>query len=303
MKLQELFTSKRRANNVKATSFKATASEGLSLYAVICYFLQAMVLPAGLCVMQCQTYIALTDVIDCLQAMQYGRVTSETMLRAIERFLDRFHHTWGMVWSTPKFHWLLHFPDHYKNFGTIVACWPLERKHKTPKRYATDVRNTTAYERSFLHEVTCDNLAALASPDLYASMRTGLFKAKPATSKMRNHACDVLGLPKHSVFDCSFSSKCRCSQAVVCQIGDVVLVECGSMSCRAGKISSFLMIEQESVAIMTLWTLIQTVHGTANWRLDNKQHIVFMDAIKDVLIWTEYTDGVVKTLLPAWCRD
>ena len=86
-----------------------------------------------------------------------------------------------MSWSTPKFHCLLHFPRHFKNTsGKLVNCWLLERKHKVPKEFGTDIRSTQAYKRSVLHEVTCDHLYTLDLATTYEWDRLGrVTRCKP----------------------------------------------------------------------------------------------------------------------------
>ena len=71
---------------------------------------------------------------------------------AVERFLDAYCTAFGEAYMSPKFHWLLHFPQSLRNAGTLVACFVHERKHRMLKRYCNDIRNTTSFEHSVLAE-------------------------------------------------------------------------------------------------------------------------------------------------------
>ena len=114
MKLHELFTETKRTANAKVGHFKCSASEGLSLYAVCAHFFATVVQRAGKCVVEIEAHSALCDVIDCLVATGKDLVESDTLLNAVETFLDKFDTAFGFDWSTPKCHWLLHFSDVHK---------------------------------------------------------------------------------------------------------------------------------------------------------------------------------------------
>ena len=124
-----LFDPKRRAPNTKAGHFKCSASDGLSLYSLLAYFVETVCVPAGRCAAACVAYLALADVIDCIVAISRGvNVPPDQLLATVEHFLAMFAAAFGLDYMTPKFHWLLHLMDHYVNFGGLPTCWTLERK-------------------------------------------------------------------------------------------------------------------------------------------------------------------------------
>ena len=133
--LAELFDESRRKPNADAGAFKCSASEGLSLYAVVGHFLVVVVKKSGRCVAEVDTYSALCDVIDSLMLATRSAIDPKTLLEAVEACLEHVHLSFGMEWSVPKMHWLLHFYDFYRKHGKLITCWPLERKHNTPKAH------------------------------------------------------------------------------------------------------------------------------------------------------------------------
>jgi hypothetical protein len=52
-RLQDIFNAKREDSNTRAKKFKCQASDGLGLYPILAYFIQAVVLPANVCVAEC----------------------------------------------------------------------------------------------------------------------------------------------------------------------------------------------------------------------------------------------------------
>ena len=183
-----------------------------------------------------------------------------------------------------------------------MACWPLERKHKTPKRYVTDICNTAAYENSLLHEVTCAQLARLEDQSLFDSMKCRLIQPRTATRNVKAFILNILRLPVETHIDCNMSGRCRCSESLICSVGDVVLVKTLSGSLKAGEIWALIEVDGELLAVMTMWKLIALHHGTANWELSEQCELVYGDEILEALTWTRHSDTLAKTLLPPWYR-
>ena len=296
-RIDELFSNSKRSGNVKASSFRCSASEGLSLYAAIAHWALA-VLPADTCPAEREAYTALCDVIDCLRAAAFTVVVGSTMLETIERFLALYDTAFGLEWSTPKFHWLLHFGDYADMFEGLITCWPLERKHKVPKEYGADVRNTRIYERSVLHEVLGKHIAVLSREETFSFLRAGLFKPQKANQKVLNWLSVVLKIPSHLI-ECKMARNARQSTQIVCSIGDVVLYKTLEGDLEAGEVWNNLELEGELGVILQRWTFVSEAHGAAIWNLTEDLNVVLSDQICDVLVWTKHSGEQAKTLLPA----
>lgn len=151
--LPEVFSKKHVAACRKSGQLKCSASEGLSLYPVMAMFTRSVLLPTGACTTGCQAFLALAEVLDQLLAIPLGIVPPRELQRSIASFLDACIAAKWRSLMHPKFHWLVHLPQHLASWGTLPTCWVHERRHKMVKRYAGDIRNTSNYERSVLKEV------------------------------------------------------------------------------------------------------------------------------------------------------
>ena len=297
-KLALLFTDAKRTSNVKAKSFKCSASDGLSLYLLIAHW-AAAVLPAETCPAERLAFIALCDVIDCLRATAYIEVAGRTVLAAVEAFLDLYDTAYGMEWSTPKFHWLLHFGDYVEKFRELVSCWPLERKHKVPKSYGADVSNTRIYETSVLHEVICKHIAALRNPDTFSFLRSGLFKPQRAAKKLLDWLSKEFEVPAH-IISCFQAKSARHSEQVVVSVGDCILYTDEDGTVGAGEVWSNFELEGELAVLLQPWTFESEAHGAAIWTITDNLRIVFSADVIETVIWASHSATTVKVLMPAY---
>lgn len=293
-KLHELFADSRRSGNVDAGRFRCDASEGLSLYLVIAQFFTKVVLPMGVAADAVRCYFSLCDVIDCMVCHARGLVDKVTIRNAVETFLARFDTAFGMEWSTPKFHWMLHFSDHVQ----FVSCWPLERKHKVPKAYASDVRNTRVFERSVMHEVVAEQLHDLADPDTFIFNRHCIIHGRPASKLVKKFVCEALHLDADLDFSVEHAFRSHPSDYVYCSQGDVCLFEQEADKLDCGEILHNLSVEGEPCAIVNAWEFVESNDGVAMWLLQDNPILVHGGDILDVVIWTKYDSRQVSTLLP-----
>lgn len=149
-KLADAFSATRWKSSANAKHFKCTASEKISMYAIIKIIVVSVFLRAGVCVAECQAYVDCCDVLDLLCSQQHGCVTGRQMCDVIDKFL------WSCVrarfrnFMHPKFHWTIHFAIELQRFGFLLTCWVHERKHRMVKRFCQEMKNTVAYEISIL---------------------------------------------------------------------------------------------------------------------------------------------------------
>ena len=219
-KFWQLFADARRAPNAKQNHFRCSASEGLSLYALIRHFLEVVVMPAGTCSLECAAYVALADLIDCLKsATHHGTkfISANTLDRSAEAFLDAYDAAWGMQYSTPKFHWTLHFGDCLRRNGFLISCWTLERKHKVPKRYGSEIRNLSMYDKGLLQEVTCHHMGQLSDPNTFAFDTTGLVQPRSASPMVLAFVRDALRLKEDTPLNVLCATRCRHSSRISMQ--------------------------------------------------------------------------------------
>jgi len=46
------------------------------------------------------------------------------------------------AYMKPKFHWAMHYSSAYATHGMLPACWSLERKHKSIRKWGKHVQYT-----------------------------------------------------------------------------------------------------------------------------------------------------------------
>ena len=167
--LSEIFAGHRRDKHRDAHHIKCQASDMLTLIDVLSLYVRTVLLASNInadCNAASHALLLLIELAHLIVATSRVTVSPACLLALMHRFLDAFTNAFGFDWLTPKCHWLLHLPKALRRFGRLLNCFVLERKHKMPKRYATDLQNTSrAPTISLLSEVVCHNLAALAAQD------------------------------------------------------------------------------------------------------------------------------------------
>jgi len=157
--IASVFEKKRVTSSFDAQRWKATASEGLSLVAVLANFMMAFVAGGrpeeqkehGRC------FLLLVCVIELLLLSARHRVPGRQYGTACRLFLQSFKHLYGAEWMTPKFHSTMHFASFLDRWHTLPNCFVLERKHKLPKRLAIQanmlqhVRDTSNMKHAILY--------------------------------------------------------------------------------------------------------------------------------------------------------
>jgi hypothetical protein len=301
--LKDLFAKKRKDSNNKAGTFKCSASEGLAVYPVLAFFVQAVVQPSGLCLKECKAFLGLADVLDLLQAVPKGLTTPAQLRAAIAAFLQASMDAGWEGHMQPKFHWLVHLPRHLARFGILPTCWVHERKHKVVKRYANDILNTRFYEKSVLGEVCCHNLAFLSQPGVF-DLTVGLVSPRKASAKLTGFLQEQLGylIPAHQCFTATVA---RILQAGTCSRNDVVLIRTvDGTSFDAGEVWLHADAIGRLVTLVSVWKFIgyDKAKGSAEWqKLDNPTLVETADIISTV-VHTECRPGVARILLPLQCR-
>ena len=127
----ELFQKKREESNTDAKKFKCTASEALSLVAVLAVFFASFIVKRLVTALTpfLDVYAALAKVCDLFYQTSRHSVQPKDLLKAVEDFLQVFTAVYGVECMTPKFHWLLHFWKYLcsDRFGRLVSCFVHER--------------------------------------------------------------------------------------------------------------------------------------------------------------------------------
>lgn len=155
---------KRAKTSWEAGIFKATASEGLSLLPVLAFFFERV--GAATTSVDVKAHVdcfqQLCAVVNIIRSAARARVDPASLRAAAEGYLKAFQDLYGTDPMVPKFHCILHFHKFLERFNLLPNCFTLERKHKQPKRFANELRNTRGqWETSVARDVTSRHMSIL----------------------------------------------------------------------------------------------------------------------------------------------
>lgn len=298
--LQEIFNTNRDKANTKAKKFKCQASEGLGLYPILAHFVQAVVLPAKACVKECVAFLAMADLLDVLQAVPLHIITPQQLKAVIHTLLQSCVAAGWREYMHPKFHWLVHFPQHLSKFGMLPTCFVHERKHRVAKRYSGPIQNTSVLEKSVLSELVCHDLAVLRTPGLF-NFEVRLGTPHPAPKKMREFMSEHLSLALQAN-ECLTGAVAHILPAGTCSRKDVVLMKSagGTGPWDAGIVEFHTQCKGTCVSLVSLLHLqnFDATKGLAKWLKQDMHVLIYTSSILTPLCYTECKDSSVNTIIP-----
>ncbi len=154
--LGDTFIAERRESHRKSHHIKCQASDLLTIMGPLAQFATHALQAAGVANLACLALLCLVDLTDLIVATARIEVTPTMLQAEVQRFLAAYTAAFGFEWMTPKAHWLLHLPAQLRRFGRLLNCFCLERKHRVPKRYATELKNIAhCAAASLLKESIC----------------------------------------------------------------------------------------------------------------------------------------------------
>jgi hypothetical protein len=305
--MSDAFSKSRWKSSRKAKYFKCTASEAISMYAILACFVTTVFAGAGYCVLECTAYILLADFMDLLVASPHGTVTSDMMRAAGDKFLRACVNAGWRERLIPKFHWIIHLAIESRWFGILLTCWVHERKHRMVKRYTDQVRNTRVYEKSIMSEVICHHIAELSDACKF-DLRVRLLEPRNAPKKLVRFLRHELDLtqPEHDDIIYKTSSKARVSEFEVCEVRDVVLACFGGRQLSCCEIWTFADVAGEAIALVSVWVAVaaNSAQGTLDVRISDSD--VRLVSVADIVVSCTYrrkVNGLATVLIPVLHRD
>jgi hypothetical protein len=286
----------------KAKHVKASASDLISIYNVLQYFLTTCgPLRDGRCAVQLEAYRLMCHMVDGILLVPLGLIEQDEVTDRIYTFIRACVAAGWEDSMKPKFHWLVHLTG-------WLSCFALERKHKGPKKYASDKKNTTSFEQGVLGDVTGEHLSILERPD-FGCCEVGLVEPRQASRaaiaylKARLDTGDGM---LHREPDTSFQTglETRFSAIGTCQRGDVVLMhDSADGTWHCGEVWLNASVKDTPCSIISVWEFVSwdAARGFAKWTQQDKPELWCTTMIKAACIHRRYTDSCV-TLLPAHVR-
>ena len=305
----DIFCAKRAKSNWEDGTMKATASEGMSILPVLANFAQALLdnrATAQTVRDHARCFVMLADVVIIIQRCSRYHVDPDELQLAICTYLQTFKGLFGEDIMVPKFHFAIHFPGYLRRFGFVPSCFVLERKHKVPKRFANEVRNTdSAWEASVLREVTCHHLAALSSD--HFGFEVGLLNAHPCSKRLLEMLRKEW--PATDGHETLFATgqTARINAWERCSKGDVVLVKMpdGGFNVAEVALHVSVQVDEQPRVFLTLvnwWKKSASGSRSSKWKRDeNSSSFVCTDELQCSLIWG--ASGTIATVLKSWLMD
>ena len=287
----DALTTKRAKSSWDDCTLKAAASECLSLFPVVANYILAVRERSRSpeVVQHCTCFLLLVKVLELLQSSARGVVQAALLRAAIEAHLEAFKSLYGTEAMTPKFHSTLHFPDFLSKYGFLPNCFVLERKHKGPKRYGNEIRNTSGgWEASVLREVTNQHIT------FFSDMPQNFFDhdvclLEPHTPSKRLLVLLQQRFEGISADNCQTSKTVRINRWERASVGDVVLIQHRNDT-MLGEIVYFVAAalgEETSVMVgLHRWTILSD--GLRSWKCRRRPSIPFLcmaDELVCTIIW------------------
>ena len=209
----------------EAGRFKAQASESMSILPVIANFIQNVLVDHengtirahAACFMKLMNFWELIDI-----SARYS-VTAAEVQSAAADYGASFKELYGEDCMIFKFHMMFHLSKWLDIIGFLPNCQVLERKHRVPKRYADQCRNTrvSTFASSVLREVTVRHLAVLEdAASVHFQVDPCLQNPHPPSKLLDKQLRSLFGDADYIVL-----ASARINEYEVVQKGDVVMIE------------------------------------------------------------------------------
>ena len=302
-KRHEIFMESRSKKHRDAKHIKCQASDMLTFLPVLAFFVQSVLMNlegAESLKPQCEAFLALVNVVELILAAGRTIVSPQKFLEAVEIFLALFAVAYGFAWMTPKFHWLLHMPIQLQRLGIILNCFCLERKHRVPKRYATQIQNISKQaNESLLSEVLCHHLSQLKERESF-SFKIGLVSGKPPAQRALAIIRQRLGLDEECNVLTSLES--RFSPVATCKQGDVLLFKSDAGGFKAGKVLLHCEVDGAPISIVEEFDALgrNSRMGNSIWKTRGEDAFKCIDTedILDVVVYSKLDGDRFNILLP-----
>ena len=150
-RLARCFDPAHEASSRENQSFKGSASETLSAYPLIRYWVEVHVVPSGKIPAERSSFFSLCTVVDLMQEAKSIDSDCQRVAQQLDAEVPeslRLHkEAYGKKYIKPKRHYLGHVA---KRLDFWLDCFVHERKHKVIKAAAKDIQNTRDFESSAL---------------------------------------------------------------------------------------------------------------------------------------------------------
>ena len=303
----DIFCPKRAKSSWDDGNVKATASEGLSVLPVMANFCQSLVdncCTSAVVRDHARCFVMLADIVRLIQRCSRYQVDPDELQLELCRYLQTFKGLYGEEWMVPKFHFAIHFPDYLRRFGFVPSCFVLERKHKVPKRFANEVRNTdSAWEASVLREVTCHRLAAISSDHFGTAV--GLRDAHRCSKKLKATLQQTLPFARDAEREVVYETSqiARINAWEKCSPGDIVMLKMPDGAFGVAEVAVHVAVQAEQqttwyLSMVRMWKQKSSGARSSKWQRSDDACWVCTEDLQCSVIWA--ASGSIATVLRPW---
>ena len=189
--------------------------------------------------------------------------------------------------------------DHYEALNCLPNCFCLERKHKSPKRFAELIRNTACnWNIGVLRDVTANHLHSLWEADAECfGIDPGLLMPREPRPQLRSALQRELGIPGDVRY--STATRARCNEFECFSVGDAVLVRDAEGEITIGQVRLLVGISAQrqscSVAILNKWRVVTETGGTFKCLVTDEFAYCNVEDVAGALLWAD--DGRGRTVV------
>ena len=295
-RVHHLFAGKQYNSCREAEQFKATASEGLTLYPIVRQWCSSVLIPSG-STEPAESFMALAAVLDLLCCSRNGvRVTPAQLNAAMLNWLHKHTHTYGDRFKKPKAHYALHLPAMLGHRKLLCACWVHERHHKVIKRFAQMHRNLRSMENGMCEELISQKVHELTKP----VVTTGVLNPRPATARIASEIRKLFGVPMQE--EVLSGSNARVDRRPL-HVHDVALANVHG-AITAGRIDRFFISRTMGDRVVFVpWARLDSDGITARYKVETHTMLALpLEQVLDAVIHS--TEGRIRhVLLPLQWRD
>ena len=289
---RDVFCPKRARANTEHRTLKATASECLSLLPLLARYFAALGANSTIEHVKdhCSCFLGLVQIIETILKSARRPVDCNALQRTIDNYMAAFKAMYGPECMIIKFHYMMHYPLFLRRWRPLPNCFALERKHKMPKRYGNEIRNTSSnWDASVLREATNHHLGALTSTNGHFRFDAGLVDEHPVKPKLGASLQAAFG----AELQFNTANVARINEWERCCVGDVVLAD-NEDAALVGEVVMHLSytLHGEYVAFSCIrkWQPTATLLRSAKWLRTQRLEFVLVRDIRCALIWAASGD-------------
>ena len=278
-KVSDIFSPGREAAGSKDQMFKAGASEMLSVYPLIRYFLEVCV-PADAVTKEKTSFVECCHVVDLMQGVkQHGGLHLLPDLKARIRSFFRSHvDAYADELVRPKHHYMWHMTKQVDEDGFWLDCFVHERKHQLTKDCYNHIKNTSDFEASVLSTVlnaTIERLHTISPNEL--------LQPDAVSAEMSN----AFGMP------CRVSNQVRFNFVYIV-VGDLLF--CGMNACL---VDACVCYGGNFALLVRSLTLVERpTRTTSRWTPTYVTEMMVLNPglVRHAACWHERADGTIVAL-------